>query len=106
MNAPRLARVAALTLALSLPLGAPALAQAPTAVPGGVLVASTAPYKFKNCTALNKVYPHGVGRTGARDHTSGTRVTNFKKSTTLYKKVIGYHSGLDRDKDGIACEKH
>ena len=71
-----------------------------------VPAASAAPkYKFKNCTALNKVYKHGVGKSNARDHTSGTRVTNFKHSTSLYKKVIGYRSGLDRDKDGIACEK-
>jgi hypothetical protein len=27
---------------------------------------------YKNCTSLNRVYPHGVGRLGARDHTSGT----------------------------------
>lgn len=70
------------------------------------LVQKAARYKFKNCTALNKVYKHGVGRSNARDKTSGTPVTNFKHSTTLYKKVIRYHSGLDRDKDGIACEKH
>lgn len=62
-------------------------------------------YKFKNCTAMNKVYPHGVGKTTAHDHTSGKPVTTFTKSTTLYKKIIGYRSGLDRDHDGIACEK-
>ena len=66
---------------------------------------AAAKYKFKNCTALNKVYKHGVGKNGAKDKTSGKRVTNFKKSTTLYKKVSGYKKGLDRDKDGIACEK-
>ncbi len=70
------------------------------------LVQKAARYKFKNCTALNKVYKHGVGRNNARDKTSGTPVTNFKHSTKLYKKIIGYSSGLDRDKDGIACEKH
>ena len=26
---------------------------------------------YRNCKALNRVYPHGVGRYGARDHTSG-----------------------------------
>jgi len=56
---------------------------------------------FRNCTALNKVYRHGVGRFGARDHTSGTPVTNFKHSNRLYRA----NRGLDRDKDGIACEK-
>ena len=43
------------------------------------------------------------GRFGARDHTrSGTNpVTNFRRSTRLYLQ----NRGLDRDKDGIACEK-
>jgi hypothetical protein len=79
-------------------VGLPVAVQA--VVPAKVL------YKFKNCTAMNKVYPHGVGKTTARDHTSGsTPVTTFKKSTTLYKKIVGYRSGLDRDHDGVACEK-
>jgi hypothetical protein len=30
-------------------------------------------------------------------------VTNFKRSTLLYNRAIGYNRGLDRD--GIACEK-
>jgi Excalibur calcium-binding domain len=41
------------------------------------------------------------GRRGARDHTSGTPVTNFERSNRLYRQ----NSHLDRDKDGIACEK-
>jgi Excalibur calcium-binding domain len=54
---------------------------------------------------VNQRYPHGVGRTNAVDHTSGTPVTNFTHSTSLYNTATRYHSGLDRDKDGIACEK-
>ena len=50
---------------------------------------------------MNKVYPHGVGRTGARDKTSGTPVTNFKVSNSVYAA----NGGSDRDKDGVACEK-
>lgn len=57
--------------------------------------------KYKNCTALNKSYPHGVGRKGARDKTSGTPVTDFKVSASLYAA----NKGSDRDGDGIACEK-
>ncbi len=56
---------------------------------------------FANCTALNKVYPHGVGKPGARDKTSGKRVTTFKRSKALYAANIK----SDRDRDGIACEK-
>lgn len=60
---------------------------------------------FENCTALNKKYPHGVGKKGAKDKTSGTPVTTFKRSTKLYKKAMKANSRLDGDKDGIACEK-
>ena len=61
---------------------------------------------FKNCTELNKKYPHGVGKKGARDLISGKfvqgkSVTNFKVSTDLYKA----NTKSDRDKDGVACEK-
>jgi Excalibur calcium-binding domain len=60
------------------------------------------PGKFRNCTALNKRYAHGVGRVGARDRTkSGDPVTTFKRSNRLYE----LNKGLDRDRDKIACEK-
>jgi excalibur calcium-binding domain-containing protein len=72
----------------------------------GVMFVGTAPAQasaktYKNCTALNKVYKHGVGRPGAKDHTSGKPVTNFKVSKSIYDK----NKKSDRDKDGIACEK-
>ncbi len=87
------------------------------AVTGGLLGAGLATpaeaakaKSYTNCAALNKVYPHGVGKSGAKDKTSGTRVTNFKKSTTIYKFNDGKsrkagERDLDRDNDGIACEK-
>lgn len=92
-------------------LASPAVTATAHAAPARAFVvapaAKSAPkYKFKNCTAVHKVYKHGVGKSNARDHTSGKRVTNFKHSTSLYKKMIGYHRDLDRDRDGIACEKH
>jgi len=77
---------------------------------GGVVaegVASAAPTlvgatHYKNCKALNAKYRHGVGKPGAKDHTSsGHPVTNFKRSSALYAA----NKSLDRDKDGIACEK-
>jgi hypothetical protein len=73
-----------------------------------VVVASASgavPARYKNCTAVNKVYPHGVGRLLARDKTSGEPVTNFKRSTRLYLLAMSYNKQLDGDKDGIACEK-
>jgi hypothetical protein len=90
------------------------LAVATTAL---VLVAPTAaavqgdaamPRLYKNCTNYNKKYPHGVGRARARDVVSGDTdpVTNFRRSTRLYRLAMSYNRGLDRDKDGVACEKH
>jgi hypothetical protein len=64
------------------------------------------PALYKNCTNLNKSYPHGVGTANARDKTSGVPVTSFKHSNTLYNRAMSYNRGLDRDKDRIACEKN
>lgn len=61
------------------------------------------PTVYKNCAALNKVYPHGVGKKGAKDHVSGKAkpVKNFTVNDAVYKANIK----RDADKDGIACEK-
>jgi Excalibur calcium-binding domain len=67
--------------------------------------AARVPPLYKNCTALHKRYPHGIGRVLARDKTSGTPVTTFTRSTRLYRLAMSYNRGLDRDKDGIACQK-
>ena len=82
------------------------------AVMAGLIVLASAsaareaiPYRWKNCTIVNKRFPHGVGKLRAHDRTSGTPVTNFRRSTRLYNEAMRYHPGLDRDKDGIACEK-
>lgn len=63
------------------------------------------PPLYKNCTALDKKYPHGLGRVHAHDKTSGTPVTSFLRSDRLYRLANSYNKGLDRDHDGIACEK-
>jgi hypothetical protein len=75
---------------------------------GAVLVpavgADAAPaHAFKNCTALNKVYPHGVGKVGAKDKVSGKSkpVTTFTRSNAVYAK----NTKSDRYNDKIACEK-
>ena len=56
-----------------------------------------------NCTNLNKKWKHGVGRKGAHD--KGGSVTNFTRNTKAYKKAVRHNGTLDRDHDGIACEK-
>lgn len=72
---------------------------APTA---GIALASVsaAPPLYKNCTNLNKKYPHGLGKKGARDRTSGTPVTNFKRSTKLTTSRCRTTGGLIATRTG------
>ena len=88
MLAPRIATTAALSLLAVGLVSLPAQAE-------------SAPKRFANCTALNAAHPHGVGRPGAVDKTSGTPVRTFTRNRAVYEA----NSGSDRDKDGIACEK-
>lgn len=75
-------------------------------VVAGPADAASKPAWTTNCTALNHRYPHGVGKAKAHDHvSSGTPVTSFLRSNKLYKQAMSYNRGLDRDHDGIACEK-
>jgi hypothetical protein len=84
------------------------------ALVGLVVLATTAPAareaipaRWRNCTIVNKRFPHGVGKRFAHDKTkSGDPVRNFYRSTLIYRRAMHYNAGLDRDKDGIACEKH
>jgi hypothetical protein len=63
------------------------------------------PSPWRNCATVNRRYPHGVGKVGARDRTSDVPVTTFKRSNTLYKLATSFNGGLDRDHDGIVCEE-
>ena len=100
--------LAAVSLAASLsmvPVSASASASvsAPAGHAGQRAVVAPAVTKYSNCAKLNRVYPHGVGRKGAHDRvTSGHPVTNFTVNTTVYNA----NKARDRDKDGVACEKH
>ena len=60
-----------------------------------------APATFKNCTELNKTYPGGVAKDSKVKNVGGK--TKYKPfvSAEIYK----LHTKMDRDKDGIACEK-
>jgi hypothetical protein len=51
--------------------------------------------KFKNCTALRKVYPKGVALSAKAAGQSGAAV-----NAKVYKENVK----SDRDKDGVACE--
>lgn len=62
--------------------------------------ASAAAKVFKNCNALNKVFPGGVALPGAVNAGGETQlIPKYDKALYLANKKS------DRDKDGIACEK-
>ena len=90
-----LPRAAALLLALSVTFVGPAVTTAEAHTTG----------IHDNCTNLNKKWPHGVGRRGAVDRTSGTPVRSFYRNTKAYNEAERHNGTLDRDNDGIACEK-
>ena len=58
-----------------------------------ILVPAT---KYKNCDALRKKYPNGVAISTDKVGASGA---------TVNKSVYNANRNLDRDKDGIACER-
>ncbi len=62
---------------------------------------------YANCTAYHVKYKHGVGRANAHDKVTGKSkpVTTFLHNTALYNAAIAHNKDLDRDKDGVACEK-
>ena len=66
--------------------------------------ASKAKCPYRNCAELNARYPNGVARACGKDVRRGNTpsVTTFVVDGALYK--LGSAS-LDRDKDGVACEK-
>jgi hypothetical protein len=74
-----------------------------------VLVAPTAadaakPRVFKNCTAVNKVYEHGIAKNfKVIKKASGLTGRPFV-SANLYAAAQNRSHPMDRDKDGVACE--
>jgi Excalibur calcium-binding domain len=98
-------RFLAVTAALAAVLVA-AIVMGVASAPAGT---SAIPYLWQNCTHVHTKYRHGVGKVGAHDRTTGTPVTTFYRSTRLYNIAMSYNGqrgyNLDRDKDGIACEK-
>ena len=62
---------------------------------------------YKNCTVLNSQFPNGIGTATAVDRVAaGAKpVTTFRRDTAGYTRAMQHNRGLDRDKDGVACEK-
>lgn len=61
--------------------------------------------KFKNCTSLNKEFPGGVAEkaTSVNKNKAGV-IQESKNAPKVSSKIYKENKGLDRDKDGIACE--
>jgi hypothetical protein len=66
---------------------------------------ATKPHSFKNCTAMHKVYKHGIAKSTAawhneKKHGNGLKGAKPKISSAWY----ALNKKSDRDKDGVACE--
>jgi hypothetical protein len=99
-------RLARLAVALCVLVAAMLLAGPAGSAVDASIASTRAPALYKNCTNFNKRYPHGVGKVGARDRTTGDDPeTNFRRSNRIYRVAMSWNKGLDRDKDGVACEQ-
>jgi len=86
-----------------------ALAVAAVAGPAVPAQASPAAQRFTSCAAVHRAYSGGIAKQGVRSNTvhSHGRVQHralkgrVKVSTALYAA----NRRLDRDRDGIACER-
>lgn len=88
------------TLALAIALGAAPLMGSASA--SSLAPAATKPFRYSSCAKLHVRFPHGVGKPGAVDHSAASRrTTTFTRNKAWYTA----NKGLDRDHDGIACEK-
>ena len=68
------------------------------------------PVKFSNCTQMHKYFKNGVAKPGAVDHVSNIDryipVTDMSSSRPAFSKAwYDKNKALDRDHDGIACER-
>jgi hypothetical protein len=55
---------------------------------------------FDNCTAMHRVFPGGVARPGVVNEGGNTRY-----APKVSRKLYNANRSMDRDKDGIACER-
>lgn len=91
------------------PVTVTAAAAAPTAAASqvrAIVPAAKPPIKtFKNCTALTKTYKGGVARAGVTHNTVSGKKKPFKVKPYISTALYNANKKMDRDKDGIACEK-
>lgn len=73
----------------------------------GVISGSASPsgQSFTNCSALNSVYPGGVASTPESVNLASGVARATKHPLTVDPGLYAANARLDRDKDGVACEK-
>ncbi len=61
---------------------------------------------YRNCTALTRVFPHGVAKS-ATAAAKQVRAGYGRPSTTTRAKRVYWanYRSMDRDRDGTACER-
>lgn len=79
----------------------PALAVAAVAVAGAAVPAEAAATTFSNCTAMHRVYKHGVSKSAAA---ASKQVRAGYGRPAVKPAVYSANIGSDRDRDGTACE--
>lgn len=93
----------------TLSMAAASVVLAATAVVGGATAAQAAPTVYKNCDAVHRVYSGGIAKKSVTKNkvTSAGKVTYRALKGTVKKddKLYAANKKLDRDADGIACEK-
>ncbi|MDM7890847.1 excalibur calcium-binding domain-containing protein [Curtobacterium caseinilyticum] len=93
----------------TLGVAAATTALAASVVLGGVTSASAAPKVYANCTAVQKVWSGGIAKKSVTKNrvTSGGKTTYRPLKGTVKKDDALYNANkkMDRDGDGIACEK-
>lgn len=61
--------------------------------------------KFRDCKKLNKTYKGGVAKKGVRFNKVGGKHMKFGTRPKFSNSLYSHNKGLDRDNDGIACER-
>lgn len=72
-----------------------------TPEPGKAASPAPKPAKYKNCTTLNRVYSGGVSKSASARNKGG----KLKFQQFVSAKVYALNKSLDRDNDGLACER-
>ncbi|MFE4706845.1 excalibur calcium-binding domain-containing protein [Peribacillus simplex] len=84
-------------------------------VNGDEVEAASKSKTYKNCTEFNKKYSKGVAKSAKTKNkvvSKKTKKVTYKPlskgtkiSSSIYKEAMKNNEDLDRDNDGIACEK-